>query len=65
MSGETGNFVVKVDVKENVEEGPMMANTESGYPDVPNVFKLPKVIGVGPRLLKGYSNLIASWVRLG
>jgi hypothetical protein len=28
MSGETGNLVAKVDVKENVEEGPMMANTE-------------------------------------
>jgi hypothetical protein len=28
MSGETGNLVVKVDVKENVEEGPMMANIE-------------------------------------
>jgi hypothetical protein len=28
MSGETGNLVVKVDMKENVEEGPMMANTE-------------------------------------
>jgi hypothetical protein len=28
MSGETGNLVVKVDVKENVEEGLMMANTE-------------------------------------
>jgi hypothetical protein len=28
MSGEMGNFMVKVDVKENVEEGPMMANTE-------------------------------------
>jgi hypothetical protein len=28
MSGEMGNLVVKVDVKENVEEGPMMANTE-------------------------------------
>jgi hypothetical protein len=28
MSGETGNLVLKVDVKENVEEGPMMANTE-------------------------------------
>jgi hypothetical protein len=28
MSRETGNLVVKVDVKENVEEGPMMANTE-------------------------------------
>jgi hypothetical protein len=27
MLGETGNLVVKVDVKENVEEGPMMANT--------------------------------------
>jgi hypothetical protein len=27
MSGETGNLVVKVDAKENVEEGPMMANT--------------------------------------
>jgi hypothetical protein len=28
MSGEMGNLVVKVDVKENVGEGPMMANTE-------------------------------------
>jgi hypothetical protein len=28
MLGETGNLVVKVDMKENVEEGPMMANTE-------------------------------------
>jgi hypothetical protein len=28
MSGEMGKLVVKVDMKENVEEGPMMANTE-------------------------------------
>jgi hypothetical protein len=28
MSGEMGNLVVKVDVKENMEEGLMMANTE-------------------------------------
>jgi hypothetical protein len=28
MSREMGNLVVKVDVKENVEEGLMMANTE-------------------------------------
>jgi hypothetical protein len=28
MSGEMGNLVVKVDVKEAVEEGPMMPNTE-------------------------------------
>jgi hypothetical protein len=28
MLGETGNLVVKVDIKENVEEGPMMAKTE-------------------------------------
>jgi hypothetical protein len=28
MSGETGNLVVKVDMNENVEEGPMMDNTE-------------------------------------
>jgi hypothetical protein len=28
MLEETGNLVVKVDVKENVEEGLMMANTE-------------------------------------
>jgi hypothetical protein len=28
MSGEMGNLVVNVDVKENVEAGPMMANTE-------------------------------------
>jgi hypothetical protein len=28
MSGETGNLVVKVDVKENVGEGPMMTNTK-------------------------------------
>jgi hypothetical protein len=28
MSGEMGNLVVKVNMKENVEEGPMMANIE-------------------------------------
>jgi hypothetical protein len=28
MSGKMGNMVMEVDVKENVEEGPMMANTE-------------------------------------
>jgi hypothetical protein len=28
MSGEMGNLVVKLDVKENVEEVLMMANTE-------------------------------------
>jgi hypothetical protein len=28
MLGELGNLVVKVDVKENVEEGSMMVNTE-------------------------------------
>jgi hypothetical protein len=28
MSGEMGNLVVEIDVKENVEEGPMMANTK-------------------------------------
>jgi hypothetical protein len=28
MSGEMSNLVVKVDVKENVEEGSMMANIE-------------------------------------
>jgi hypothetical protein len=28
MSGETGNLVVEIDVKENVAKGPMMANTE-------------------------------------
>jgi hypothetical protein len=28
MSGEMGNLVVKVIMKKNVEEGPMMANTE-------------------------------------
>jgi hypothetical protein len=28
MSGEMGNLLVKVDMKENVEEGPMMANTD-------------------------------------
>jgi hypothetical protein len=27
MLGEMGNLVMKVDVKENVEEGLMMANT--------------------------------------
>jgi hypothetical protein len=26
MSGETGNFVVKVNVKKNMEEGPIMAS---------------------------------------
>jgi hypothetical protein len=28
MSRETGNLVVNVNVKESVEEGPMMASTE-------------------------------------
>jgi hypothetical protein len=28
MLGDIGNLVVKVDVKENMEIGPMMANTE-------------------------------------
>jgi hypothetical protein len=28
MARETGNLVMKVDVKENVEEGTMMADTE-------------------------------------
>jgi hypothetical protein len=28
MSGETGNLVVEIDVKENVDKGPIMANTE-------------------------------------
>jgi hypothetical protein len=28
MSGEMGNLVVKVDLKENMEEGSMIANTE-------------------------------------
>jgi hypothetical protein len=28
MSREMGNLVVKVDMKENVGEGPTMANTE-------------------------------------
>ncbi len=28
MSGETCNLVVEIDVNQNVEEGPMMANTE-------------------------------------
>jgi hypothetical protein len=28
MSGETGNLVLKVNVKKNVEEGPMIASAE-------------------------------------
>jgi hypothetical protein len=28
MLGEMSNLVVEINVKENVEEGPMMANTE-------------------------------------
>jgi hypothetical protein len=28
MSGETGNLVVKVNVKKSVKDGPMMASTE-------------------------------------
>jgi hypothetical protein len=28
MLGEMGNLVVEIDVKENMEEGPMMANTK-------------------------------------
>jgi hypothetical protein len=84
MLGEMGNLVVKVDVKENVEEGPMMANTElleawissgkansvSGKTNqvtrgVPDVFELPKVIRIRPRLPKSCSGLIVSRVRLG
>jgi hypothetical protein len=28
MSGEMGNLVMKVNMKENMEEGPMIANIE-------------------------------------
>ena len=34
MSGEMGNLMVEIDVKENVEEGPMMPNTELLEPEI-------------------------------
>jgi hypothetical protein len=80
MSGEMGNLVVKVDVKENVEEGPMMANTElleawvssskensvSGKAN--QVTRVSQTCLSYPKLSRsdqGYSSLIMSRVRLG
>jgi hypothetical protein len=73
MSGETGNLVVKVDVKENVGEGPMMTNSElleawvsSGKANQvtwvsQTCLSYPKLSGLD----HGYSSLITSRVRLG
>jgi hypothetical protein len=80
MSGEMGNLVVKVDVKENVEEGLMMANTElleawisSGKANsvsgkANQVTRVSQTCSSYPKLFRsdqGYYSLITSWVRLG
>jgi hypothetical protein len=60
MSGETGNLVAKVDVKENVEEGPMMANTELLKAWV-NLGKADSVLGKANgviRVVLGLSGLV-------
>jgi hypothetical protein len=75
-----GNLVVKVDVNDNVEEGPMMANTElleawvsSGKANSVSG-KANQVIWVSqtcssyPKLFRsnqGYSSLITCQVKLG
>jgi hypothetical protein len=79
MSGETGNLVVKVDVKENVEEGLMMDNTEfleawisSGKANsvsgkANQVTRVSQTCSSYPKLSgsnQGYSRLITSQVRL-
>jgi hypothetical protein len=60
MSGETGDLVAKVDVKENVEEGPMMANTELLKAWV-NLGKADSVLGKANgviRVVLGLSGLV-------
>jgi hypothetical protein len=75
-----GNLVVKVDVNDNVEEGPMMANTElleawvsssktnsvSGKAN--QVIRVSQTCSSYPKLFRsnqGYSSLITSQVKLG
>jgi hypothetical protein len=80
MSEEMGNLVVKVDVKENVEEGLMMANTElleawisSGKANsvsgkANQVTRVSQTCLSYPKLSgsdQGYSGLITSRVRIG
>jgi hypothetical protein len=80
MSRETGNLVVKVNMKENVEEGPMMTNTElleawvssgkaNSVSDKTNqVTRVSQTCSSYPKLSgldKGYSSQITSQVRLG
>jgi hypothetical protein len=80
MSGETGNLVVKVNVEENVGEGPMMDNTKLleawvslGKANLVSskanqVTRVSQTCSSYPKLSgsdKGYSSLIISWVRLG
>jgi hypothetical protein len=75
-----GNLVVKVDVKENVEEGTMIANTElhealvtSGKADsvsgkANQVTRVSQTCSSYPKLSgldQGYSSLIMRPVRLG
>jgi hypothetical protein len=80
MSGEMVNLMVKVDVKENVEEGPMMANTElleawvssgkanSVSSNANQVTWVSQTCSSYPKLSgsdQGYSSLITCQVRLG
>jgi hypothetical protein len=58
MSGQMGNLVVKVNVKENVEEGPMMANNELLEPWVRQILSRVRQIRLS-ELLQG------TWVGLG
>jgi hypothetical protein len=75
-----GNLVVKVDVNDNVEEGPMMANTElleawvsSGKANsvsgkANQVIRVSQTCSSYPKLFRsnqGYSSLITSQVKLG
>jgi hypothetical protein len=56
MSGEMGNLVVKVNVKKNVEEGPMMASAELLEAWVSSVMQIwPQIRQMGlSGLLQGY-----------
>jgi hypothetical protein len=80
MLGEMDNLVLKVDVKENVEEEPMMANTgllEAWVSsDKANLVsdkanqdtRVSQICSSYPKLSgsdQGYSGLIMSQVRLG
>jgi hypothetical protein len=58
MSGEMGNLVVKIDRKENMEEGPMMANTGLFEAWVGQIWSWVRQMGLS-RLLQGYQG----WLR--